>query len=102
MITLSEAYDIISSINDKAHHRAWDTWLEADMLTDSDNEEDWETAEEIREQASQEQAEYFREEFDSLDEETKNAIINYVNTEEEFKEEFSMWYGEEEFSADFD
>jgi len=102
MITLSEAYDIISSINDNAHHRAWDTWIEADTLMESDNEEDWEAAEEIREQASQEQAEYFREEFDNLDEETKNAIIDFVNTEEEFKEEFSMWYGEEEFSADFD
>lgn len=102
MITLSEAYDIISSINDNAHHRAWDTWIEADALMESDNEEDWEAAEEIREQASQEQAEYFREEFDNLDEETKNAIIDFVNTEEEFKEEFSMWYGEEEFSADFD
>ena len=102
MITRDEAYDIIVNINETAHQRAWDTWVEADTLMESEDEDDWETAEEIREQASQEQAEYFREEFDDLEEETREAVIHYVNTDEDFKEEFSMWYGEDEFTADFD
>lgn len=102
MITRDEAYDIIFSINENAHQQAWDTWIEADALMESDNEADWETAEEIQQQASQEQAEYFREEFDDLDDDTREAILHYVETDEDFKEEFSMWYGEDEFTADFD
>lgn len=102
MITRDEAYDIISSINENAHQQAWDTWIEADSLMESEDEADWEAAEDLQEQASQEQAEYFREEFNDLEEETREAIIHYVNTDEDFKEEFSMWYGEDEFTADFD
>ena len=102
MITRDEAYDIVQNINESAHQRAWDTWVEADNLMESDDEADWMSAEEIREEASLEQAEYFREEYDELDDETKEAIMHYVNTDEEFKEEFSMWYGENEFTADFD
>ncbi len=102
MITRDQAYDIIVNINENAHQQAWDTWLEADALMESDEEDDWEIAEEIKERASQEQAEYFREEFNNLDEATRDAILEYVFTDEEFKEEFSMWYGEDDFVADFD
>ena len=102
MITRDEAYDIISSINENAHQRAWDTWIEADTLMESEDEADWEAAEDLQQQASQEQAEYFREEFNNLDEATRDAILEYVFTDEEFKEEFSMWYGEDDFVADFD
>lgn len=101
MITKEEAYDIISNLNEQAHQSAWDTWVEADDLLESDNEADWEYAEEIQEQASQEQAECFREEFHDLEEDTKKDILYYVNTDVEFKEEFSMWYGEENFISDF-
>ena len=101
MISIDEAYNIIQEINDNAHQRSWDTWEEADNLMESDDDADWETAEELREQASLEQASYFREEFDELDEETRDAILHYVDNDAAFKEEFSMWYGEDEFEADF-
>ena len=101
MITRDEAYDIISNLNESAHQRAWNTWIEADNLMESSDEADWEAAEDLQLEASQEQAEYFREEFDQLDEETKDAIMHYVHTDAEFKEEFSMWYGEDDFEADF-
>lgn len=102
MITRDEAYDIIQNINENAHQQAWNTWIEADNLMESDDEADWEAAEELREEASLEQAEYFREEFNNLDEKVKEDILYYVNRDEDFKEEFSMWYGEDDFIADFD
>jgi len=102
MITRDEAYDIIANLNEQAHQSAWDTWIKADSLMESDDENDWEVAEELREEASIEQSEYFREEFHDLEEDTKEAILHYVNTDEDFKEEFSIWYGEDEFTADFD
>lgn len=101
MISIDEAYSIIQSINENAHQQSWDTWRTADLLMESDEEEDWETAEELREDASLEQATYFREEFDELDDETKEAILHYVDTDTGFKEEFVVWYGEDEFNADF-
>jgi len=101
MITLSEAYSIIQDINENSHSQAWDIWVQADELMESDDEADWDIAEEIRDQASQNQAEYFREEFDSLDKETKDAILNYVETDESFKDEFITYYGENDFENNF-
>lgn len=101
MITIDEAYEIIVGINEEAHERSWDTWSEADDLEDSDDEDDWGKAESMREEASLEQAGYFREGFNDLDEDTQEAILHYVDTDENFKEEFSMWYGSEDFEADF-
>jgi len=101
MITKDEAYDIIQQINENAHQQAWDTWEEADNLMESDDEDDWEAAEELRDQASTEQSNYFKEEFESLDEETQEAIMHYVDTDESFREEFVMWYGEDNFDSDF-
>lgn len=101
MITRDQAYDIIQDINELAHGESWDTWAEADRLSDSDEEEDWEAAEEMREAASAEQAEYFREEFHNLDEDTQAAILHYVDTDEEFRNEFVSWYGEDDYDADF-
>ena len=101
MITIDEAYNIIVGLNEEAHERSWDSWEAADELDESDDEDDWGKAEGLREEASLEQASYFREGFDDLDEETQDAILYYVDQDEDFKEEFSMWYGSEEFEADF-
>ena len=101
MIDIDEAYNIIVGLNEEAHNRAWDTWTEADDLDDSDDEADWETAEELREQASEEQAGYFREEFEQLEDDIKDAILHYVDTDQNFRDEFVVWYGEEDFEADF-
>lgn len=102
MISIDEAYNIIVGLNETAHELSWDTWVEADELEDSNDEDDWAKAESMREEASLEQAGHFREEFDILDEETKDAILHYVATDESFREEFSMWYGVDEFKADFE
>lgn len=101
MITIDEAYNTILALNDDAHEAAYDTWSKADVLEDSDNEEDWGRAEDLREDASLEQAEYFREGFDELDQPVKDAILHYVTTDESFREEFTVWYGVEEFEEDF-
>ena len=101
MITRDQAYDVIQEINELAHDRSWDTWTDADALADSDNEEDWDAAEEMRETASEEQAGYFREEFENLDEHTRTAVLHYVNTDQDFHDEFVSWYGEDQYEQDF-
>ncbi len=101
MISRDEAYDIIFGINESAHERSWDTWCEADDLADSEHEDDWEQAEELREQASAEQSEYFREEFSELDEEVKQAVLHYANVDHDFRDELVMWYGQDDWEADY-
>lgn len=100
MLTREEAYDIIQTINEDAHNAAWDTWERADELSDSINEEDWDLADQVREEASAEQSEHFRRSFNELDEETREAILHYVDTDEDFKEEFVAWYGPDDFEED--
>ena len=77
MKTLEECYDIIVALNEEAHSMAWDTWIEADRLSDESEDDDgWIRAEELREQASLEQQEYFVDLFEELDEETKEELKN--------------------------
>lgn len=101
MISREEAYDIIFAMNESAHDSSWDTWEEADNLRDSDDEDDWDEAEELSAQASAEQASYFREQFEELEEDTKQAILHYVDTDPDFGSEFVSWYGEDDYEADF-
>lgn len=61
MRTKEEAHNLISDLNDEAHSLAWDTWVRSDNLMNSENEDDWTRAEEVKEQASEEKARYFRE-----------------------------------------
>ncbi len=93
MKTKDEAYEIICDLNDEAHSATWDEWAEAD---DAENEgEDMDVVEGMREDASYNQAREFREAFQSLDEETQQAILHWEKNDEEFAEEFKMWWGEE-------
>ena len=93
MKTKEEAYEIICDLNDEAHSATWDEWMEAD---DAENEgEDMDVVEGMREDASYNQAREFREAFQSLDEETQQAILHWEKNDEEFAEEFKMWWGEE-------
>lgn len=101
MISRDEAYDIIQNLNEIAHQYSWDLWIEADELMESNSESDWEAAEDIREEASLEQSSSFREGFENLDDDTKTAILNYVDQDEDFKEDFVTWYGRDEYEADF-
>lgn len=102
MKTLQEVYDIIDYNNEEAHQQAWDIWVSADELMESEDEADWETAEEIREEASQEQASYFRDLYYMLDEEDQESIKHWLKQDEDFKESFSMYFGEEQFAEEFD
>lgn len=97
MLTKDEAHSIISQLNDEAHSMAWDSWSEADEISDSDDEEDWGRAEELREDASYEQAGYFRSEFNALPQEQQDAIWQFAQNDEDFEEDFKAWYGQEEY-----
>ena len=101
MKTLEEAYAIIEGLNEEAHSMAWDTWIEADELADSDDEDDWDLAEGKREEASEEQAGYFRSEFSSISDEDREAIEHWLTADESFKEEFRDWYGRDEFDEEY-
>lgn len=101
MRTLEETYDLVQNLNDEAHGRVWDTWVEADELEESEDESDWELAEEKRDEASLVQAECFRDLYYDLSQADQEAIAHWLKHDESFKEEFSMWFGEEEFENVF-
>lgn len=91
MRTKEEVYDLIFDLNEEAHGQAWDTWEESDRLMDSEDEDDWDRAEEVKQDASIEQACYFREmleEYPGLLEEA----MHYAETDESFKMEWEAWY----------
>jgi hypothetical protein len=102
MKTLTEVYDLIETMNEEAHQEAYDSWAAADELMESDDEDDWETAEEMREDASSEQAGYFREAYWDLDKEDQEAIKHWLKEDPDFREEFVVWFGEEEFIDEFE
>ena len=101
MKTLEEIYELVESLNEDAHGLAWGTWVSADELSESEDEDDWITAEEIREEASIEQAEHFRDLYYDLEEEERTAIQHYLKEDESFREDFAMWFGEEAFNDEF-
>jgi len=86
MKTLDEVYDIIQNLNEEAHQAAWDDWIA------SDNEEDDELAEELREEASNIQKSSFRTFYWQLPEEDRRATIYWIIKNEDFAEEFKDWY----------
>jgi len=91
MRTKEEVHDIIHDLNEEAFSRAWDTWEESDRLMDSYNEDDWTRAEEVKEEASEEQARYFREmlgRHPGLLEEAKH----YAKIDESFNRDWEAWY----------
>ena len=81
----------LEDINEDAHQYAMETWLEADSL---EEENLLDEAEEKREEASEEQAVYFKEMFESkLTGEEKQAVWHYVKTDKEyFADQFYQWY----------
>ena len=101
MLTLDETWDLARNLNEEAHGYAWDTWVEADNLMDSDDEADWEEAESKREEASQEQASHFRDLYRALSPDQQSAISHWLKESAEFQEEFQTWFSEEEFGDEF-
>lgn len=102
MKTLEEVIDLTETMNEEAHQASFDTWLAADELMESDDEADWETAEEMREDASAEQASFFRESYWELEDEDREAINYWLEEDNDFREQFAMWFGEEEFINEFE
>ena len=81
MRTKDEVYDLICDLNEDAHNAAWDSWIAADEEND----------EEMREEASEEQAGYFREMLEQhpgLLEEAKH----YAQQDDEFNMDWEAWY----------
>jgi hypothetical protein len=101
MMTLSEVSDICENINEQAHQEVWDTWVEADRLADSDLEADWDRAEDQRELASRQQAEWFRDLYHDLSDSIQRDIEHWIHHDQDFCEQFESWFGEEEFHRTF-
>lgn len=101
MKNLDEAFELLYELNEEAHGLAWDSWIAADEYMESEDESDWETAEEMRSNASLEQASYFRDLYYELEESDKEALIYYAKNNEDFKDEFMCFFGEEEFMNNF-
>jgi hypothetical protein len=92
MLSRDEAYEIICDLNEEAHAATYDEWVEADDMEDEDPDQ----AEEMREEASYNQAVEFREAFQStLTPEQQEAILHYTKVDEDFAMEFNGWWGEE-------
>lgn len=81
-MTREEAYDVIEGINQTAYDYTYQQWIEA-----GDDEE-------LREEASLRQQETFRELYGKIDKKTRIAIHYYIDTDEDFAEDFDCWYGE--------
>ena len=102
MKTLEEIFDLVDTLNEDAHSQAWDTWVQADELEESDDESDWEAAEDTRQAASEEQAGYFRDMYYELNEEDQLAIKHWIKEDEDFKNQFAMYFDESEFFTEFE
>ena len=85
MKTLTETWDLIETMNGTAYDVVYDSWLIADQEDD----------EELREDASAEQQEYFRDEFADLSEDDKESIRQWYMRDKDFREQFETYYGGE-------
>ena len=99
MLTYDETYDLSQSLNEQAHDYAWDTWMQAESAEHEGADDE---AEEIREQASAEQSEHFRDLYYSLAEDQQEAIRHWLRENEDFRDEFAVWFGEDDFADEFD
>jgi len=102
MLTLTQVQDITETINEQAHNEVWDSWVLADTLENSDLEEDWDRAEDQRELASRQQSEWFRDLYFDLGDIQQEAIRYWIQTNQDFREQFRAWFGSEEFHRVFD
>ena len=102
MKTLDEVVSIVEDLNEEAHEEAWDSWVAADELQENgEDDDDLIAAEKMREEASDEQAGYFRDGFDALDESDRAAITHWLGTDSNFKEQFKSYFGYDAFEDIF-
>ena len=81
MRTKEEVYDLIFDLNEDAHNAAWDSWIAADEADD----------EAMREDASIEQAGYFREMLEQYPGLLEEAM-HYAEQDESFAMDWEAWY----------
>jgi len=101
MKSLDATNEIIQTLNEQAHSESWDSWIAADDYEENEEEDSDVTAESLREEASLEQAEYFRDFYSELSQDDQDAIKYWIRNDESFRDEFSSWYGQDEFEEDF-
>ena len=101
MKTLDEVWSLAESLNEDAHSQAWDSWIAADAMEDDEDDEDGTTAEQLREEASDAQAGYFRDYYWDLSEEDQTAIKHWLREDESFRDQFSTWFGYDAFEEEF-
>jgi len=102
MKTLNEVWALAESLNEEAHSDAWDSWIAADEMEESEEDEDGTSAEQLREEASDEQAGYFRDYYWDLNAEDQTAIKHWLKEDESFRDQFSTWFGYDAFEEEFD
>lgn len=101
MMTLDQAADIAANINEQAHQETWDAWVQAERLEHGDDDEDLIRAQDQRELASRQQSEWFRDLFYDLREDQQHSIAHWLEHDPDFREQFTSWFGEEEFHRVF-
>jgi hypothetical protein len=103
MKSLDAVYEIIQTLNKQAYDESWDSWIAADDYEENEDEDEDEdvTAESLREEASLEQAEYFRNFYSELSQDDQDAIKYWIRKDESLRDEFSSWYGQDEFEEAF-
>lgn len=99
--TLDEVWGLIESLNEEAHSDAWDSWIAADEMEESDEDDADVTAEQLREEASEEQAGYFRQGFWALSEQDQTAIKHWFKEDESFRDQFRSWFGPDAFDEEY-
>ena len=89
MRTKEEVYDLIFDLNEDAHSEAYDSWVAADEA--EDNGEDMDVVEGMREDASIEQAGYFRDMLAQYPGLLEEATL-YAEQDESFAMDWEAWY----------
>lgn len=98
MKTVEQAWDIVEGLNNDAHDESWDSWIKAE---EAEYEEADEEAEDLRERASLEQAEYFRDGWYELNEEDRAIVEHWLRKDNDLREQFTTYFGEEEFANEW-
>ncbi len=89
-MTLDQAWDIITDLNDEAYDLAYESWTDADDAAEYDDE----LAEELREQASMEQSSHFSLLFDQLPDEQRNGVMEWREKDADFRDQLMAYFGE--------
>jgi|TARA_B100001094_G_C18182974_1_gene802006 hypothetical protein len=94
LLSREESWELINDWNEEAHQEVWDLWDQASELEDNaETDEELDKAEELKEQASDEQQQVFRDTFFTATQKQKDSVWHYVKYDEDFKFEFEQWYG---------